>query len=773
MKLPQIALFLILGISTLHAQKVPFEKQAFAIPSVRMEENFRPFQSELKFSFKIYGKYRRDEIQAETGRQFPSYQLRFWATDEKGDTLVPPDAHTSLKQNFSFFDVDTGAYHSYSFGHSVQLPFAAFRKSGNVRFVLWAQPESNPSGHTKLAPFKVGTYTVVIPKTVPLETQKIALSHVTANENTSTNNLSLSFDARFNYSIEELGSDKEFSDKVFFYVDFTDEKGNPIHIPNDIKLQAAKENSTKYPSLSHQKNSIRTCTINVPYTDLFLEQGAHNIHYTIHAVSYSQSVYWHNLAQGEMRIQMPPVYFTKIRVDSVHIKQGGSYDVSAKSVPIIGLFVPKKGNAGKGYPDVFWTLTSGKKTLLTTSIFNNSFIGPTDSCTFQMLENDALTLKVYDYDVLSRNDYLGSMQLPKLNGETTYQGVLKNGNVESMRIFLKRQARPKASDIELGIRLGDQGGISGYMIAGKIAATENSQTSLFIRTADGENRNLNGVNTKRNDSETFSYFIPAWELPFGAGVGILTTDSYYRLPISQKYITPTHYLQETEDVKLNLATLNPSDQKGIKGLTLKLSAEYPEALSDKSPCSFHYELRSTNGADLKPLLYDAEISNALICKDQVCEMELFVPFSKLASYSESMLSALFTGQIRIQDKFTIGKTTDTLQISVPKLIQSPKLHVSTELKLAKKWSYADVVAVYGNTQKTVLKQVSESGKLDFDFSFPSDYVCEDDVVSLLIIPYEFRTAQTPIRWDIPVKDLHGKLTLPKRKNSKKTSLSVY
>ena len=758
--------------STSQAQKVAYTEQEFVFRDVTVKDKKSPFKGSIAFSFKLFGKYNRDHVQAEENSRYPSYQIRFFILDVNGDTLVSPSDFSS-KQNYSFFDVDTGKYKSYSFGHNFEIPYQAFKKKGDIRFVIWAQPE-NSSGTIKLALFKSGIFHINISNTVPLEKQQIKLSHVSAVEDLKQQGVTIKFSSIFSHDITELYSDKENWDEVLFFVDFTDTEGNPISSPNSPELLHNRKNRRSYYKLSHVKNKLRNGELFFPYTDFYLPKGTQKIKYTIHAISYNYSATWRNLASGEVIIAMPGVYFAKAAVTGMHVVEK-SYDVAGKDIPFLNLFIPSNSSSGKGYPDIFWELGSDTKNYILTDVSSNSFYAKNDSISFQMMEDDLLYLRVYDHDVLSGDDFLGGINIPKLVGPKTYQATLKNGDIIGGNFFLKRDLRPDAKAISLYVKNTQFQGISGYQIWGNIEKNSSVFARFFLRMPDGTNETPKWTNfTPMPEGANFSYFVPAWDLKPGTGFGILALDTYYRLPLTQKYATPKTYITESRDVALKINPLQVTQRNGVEGILVSANIAYPQELGDtKKQVKFMYQFKDLSGVDLKKIIDKLALDSSPICSSQTCPMSVFIPYYLLDAFSQKELRAYVKMEISVKDNFIIGKDEDTLTVAVPAIVPAPKAQLSLNLKFAKDWSYVNMVTEYNGVQKICVKEKSEGGKITVDLEFPTTYMAENDLVSIAIIPYQFRSAKEPIRWTFSVKSLRdGAVKFSKNKYAKKVSLKT-
>lgn len=755
-------------------QKATYTKQEFTFRDVKMSENKTAFRSGLEFSFKVFGKYNRENILPENGRTFPSYSLMFFITNEQGDTLIPPSRETML-QTFSFFNVDTGKYQSYSFGHNLKIPFQQFKKSGSQNIILWGQGQ-NADGSIKLAPFKTGIFKVAIPKVRPLEEQQIKIGQAHVSEDTKKYNdkgIVINFSANFTYDANELFSTKESRNEVIFYIDFTDAEGNPINSTYDPRMVHNSKRKSMLFTAPHEKNITKNAEIFVPYTQFYIPPGTQRLTYTIHAISYEYSMEWRNLTSGTFTVNMPPVYFAKAAITNIQARDK-SYDVAGKDIPIVNIFVSPKSSSGKGYPDLFWTFGTKNTTYIQTGVVDNSLYAADDSCSFQMLEDDVLFLDVYDYDTFSFNDDVGSFTFPKMTGAGVYRSRLKSGDVVNGNIIIKRKARPLGKDMSVFAKTASYNGISGYQVWGNITKDAAIRSQMFIRLSDGTNQTPSFTNMSVIPAgANFSYFVPAWDLPPNAGFGLLCLDAEYNLPVTQKYAAPEKYFSETQDVQIKLKSTPQATQNGVRGILMEINIEYPAGITNKSDCKFNYDFKEDTGINLKKVFEQLKMVGSPICGDPVCGFKVFVPYYLLAQLSGKQLQTVFEGTVSMKDKLTIGRLSEKITADVPTIVSLPNAELSMELKFAKNWSYVNISTEYNGIQRVFVKEKTSGGKMTVDVEYPSQFAAEDDMISLLITPYEFRTAMEPIRWTFSVKDLkNGNVNLPKHKQVKKQSLKI-
>ena len=742
------------------SQKMPYTAQEFGFRDVELKEDLRPMRPRLSVSLKITGKFAQSQIEAGPGKSYPDYALKFWLASENGDTLVSPQADPSLLQRFSFFSSSDPAYGSYSFGHSLSFPYPRFRKTGKMTAVLWARPQS-PDGNVLLKPLKVATYTLTVPKLYPLAEQKISLKNVEVSER--DNSVILRYTCQLAYNASELYDETEDSDELVFFAEFTLPDGGPATLVNDPRLSPASLDGSQYSLLRQQKNVPLTGEIKLPYTQFFLAEGPHELNYVLHAVSKNKSRRWENLYRGKCVMHMPPVYFAKVAVTGLEVAHR-TYDVAAKDIPIISLFVSNKGSGGKGYPDLFWTFTQEGRTLISTRVGSNSFLASDDSCFFQMLENDRLSLHVYDYDLLSRNDFLGGLDIPRLSGEATYRmDKLVTEDIVAGQIRMERKKRPVTPKLSLSAQTVREQGVSGYRIWGKSSENDPQfHTRLFLRLADGSN----GIPAWRVENPPegadFSYFMPAWELPKGAKVGLLLNDTRFGLPLAQYYATPDRILTESDDVSLAVTAFGPATRNGVHGIRCVLHAKYPPGLGPKDMLRFLYTLRGTDGSELNGL--PAQTEGAVLCPGNECDWTLFIPYHLLTRFAGSTLHTVLRTDVRVaRNGFSLGRGQDTLNVAVPTLSDAPKMQFETPLKFKKNWTYIELASEYAGNRTVWIKERTEAGKLVQEITFPVDRVYEKDTLSIILTPYEFRSPLPPLVWKVTAGELLKSPVLPLKK----------
>lgn len=777
MKNTLIALALLLaGTCSRAQQRLPYTAQEFALREVSMKEGSAS-QQQLQFNFRIYGKYGASQLTDESGGTWtPNYTLRFWLADAAGDTLVSDMADPSLQQRFSFFTVspDTGQYRSYSFGHTVSFPYGAFRRYGQQTFSLWAQAQS-PRGDIKLTPFKTGSYTVTVPRLHHVNEQQVQVKSAGVSE--SSTGVALKFNCQFLYGADELYTEGNGSTEVIFYTEFSKPDGSPVTLADD-PLQASNPRSlARYAMLRPYKNTAQWGDLKLPYTLFYLPEGLQELNYAIHAVAADGTRRWENLYRGKVTIHMPPLYLARAVIKNIRVAER-SYDVAAKDIPILNLFVSGKGSGGKGYPDLFWRFGSEGREILVSHTTHNSFTAADDSCFFQMMENERLSLGVYDYDVLSFNDNLGYFTFPVLQGDATFrQSKLRDEDVVDGEILIERKKRPATPTIRLYVKDTQIQGVSGYQIWGKV--TDNSsllKNQLFLRLPDGTHTQPAWQKIPMPADADFAGFVPAWDYPADAKVGLILLDKQYNMPFAQQYAKPDKTIRESRDVRLEVTPPQPAVQNGIHGLRLSVTAHYPAGMPDKNIFRFLYSLRETGGADLKPIAERGTLEGSPLCNASDCTFTLFVPYFLLREFSGKTVQALFGSEVQVaKNRFTVGKNETSLSLPVPVLQPAPTAVFTTNLKFKKNWSYVEIATEYNGQKQVLVKERAEDGKLTQEVRFPAEYVYGQDSLSLTITPYEFRTPQGEIRWTFTADALRktGTLTLPKHPQAKKAMLKVH
>lgn len=755
-----VLLFLCFGLS---AQSIPYHMQDFALSEISQTRESTALNPKTKFSFKILAKYPSNQVEREPGKSGATeYKLKFWLETTEGEMIIGPDADPSLTQSFSGFSRPDSDYAQYSFGHTIAFPLGKFKKNGTITVKLMAQAQ-NSSGSILLNAFSAGNFTINVPKLVPLEEQKITVKNLNVQSNATNINVQgirLSFTPTFLYNDNELYYEgAEIDGKAKFYVQFFKPDGSVVETLNfQLSEETGNNNTHLYYLSKHDKYNKDQGNIFIPYTRFMLPEGEQNILYTISATTSDNKLNWYNLAQGDIRFVMPPMYFARAEVNDITV-QTKTYDVAAKNIPILNLFVGRRGTSGKGYPDLFWILNNGPDKLVVTPVLSNSFTAVSRQVTFQMLENDILHLNVYDYDLLSRNDFLGSYTFPKFNGPVVFRkDDIKNNDIVSGQVKLMRKPKPASPFINLSLRQVRENGLSGYRLEGNISETSNpTELKLYLKQTDGTQVPLS---QRFNPSPvgSFSYFIHAWELPVNAEAGIFIYDREFKLPLGGKTAKSNAYFNSSEDVTITISDLKNEVQKGIHGLFLEISLSYPEGLQDKSACSFSYRCSTTEGIDLNPVLDFHLIKNEPLCSEKICYKRFFIPYSSMGDYAGKVFRAKLNASISAgRQSFTIGKASKSLTAELPAIIPSPTATLSFKIKAKKNQSSITIFSKYNGLEKVADKQSLKSGMLTYSMPLPGEKMYVEDECKIII-----RITDTSGNYE----DLPLKFTLKETMNGK-------
>jgi len=93
---------------------------------------------------------------------------------------------------------------------------------------------------------------------------------------------------------------------------------------------------------------------------------------------------------------------------------------------------------GPGYPDLFWQLDIGVKSIYSSPVSHNSlkFIYPYNTPSFYISEKDNVTFTVYDFDTFSRNDILTNVVGSpfSISHDTLYPSCLAFGKLKKLYI---------------------------------------------------------------------------------------------------------------------------------------------------------------------------------------------------------------------------------------------------------------------------------------------------------------------------------------------------
>ena len=190
-----------------------------------------------------------------------------------------------------------------------------------------------------------------------------------------------------------------------------------------------KESGLSYfKSFADEANNLNKITLFIPFRNILLPKGKHDVKIEINASDNSGVFKFNNLSSKLITIEQAQVYIAKLTVSDIKVAYG-KYDASSA----LGRMFSKQGSSkGYGYPDVYWNLKIGDYSIYKSGVHKNSFSAPSGSFSFKMLDGDKISVSTYDRDALNYDDFIGKITVKTKNGKfkikdkITSQGKMTN-----------------------------------------------------------------------------------------------------------------------------------------------------------------------------------------------------------------------------------------------------------------------------------------------------------------------------------------------------------
>ncbi|MCG9909703.1 MAG: C2 domain-containing protein [Flavobacteriales bacterium] len=536
------------------------------------------------------------------------------------------------------------------------------------------------------------------------------------------------FPASYSYSENELFSTTEKSGTISYRLVLTHPTGYDVYFPLD-NMPRKQAEITDNPV----KNATASLSIFVPYTLLSLSEGMHEMQYRLDAQTLDGSVTWPRLREGNFRFSMPRLYLTQARVDSISVAQG-TYDVAAKDIPLVNLFVGRKSKAGKGLPDLFWVLKSNGLEVLRTSVAQNSLYAPDKSGNFQMMEDEILALTVYDHDLISRNDVMGSFEFPKLQGETRWtKSGLTSQYVKSGRIEVMRKVRPDCPDLQFSIESLKQEGITGYLVQLSPPESRNAEVkNIHILSAEGlVHKTVPLRDFQANAQNRLHYFMPAWEWPANAQTTVTITDTEWNIPICGFTAFPEKNITQTDDITLHWKKPQEVEQNGVYGLQIEVWTEYgfdPKYLNDMR---FECQMSDKN----KTYFSTSGALNQWVNTSNLQQPNtFFIPYRAFEN-KENTTTRLKVNlnTTHSQSGFITGTLTDSAEVQLEALQEVPELEFTALAKFKKGMKSLKMITVQGSMGEEKIREIPADVNIHQTLRFPVERIHAKDELSVRFV----------------------------------------
>jgi hypothetical protein len=134
----------------------------------------------------------------------------------------------------------------------------------------------------------------------------------------------------------------------------------------------------------------------MPYSQMTLPTGTHELEVVAFAQNRTGTVRLPECIRQRVVVSIPRMLECTLNVTEVQAEQIYDYDI------------------GRGLPDTYWQVQVGNARVFRSAEATNQFVGIPGRATFRICPGDQVTLGVYDSDVTSFDDVIGTQRLPAL-----------------------------------------------------------------------------------------------------------------------------------------------------------------------------------------------------------------------------------------------------------------------------------------------------------------------------------------------------------------------
>jgi hypothetical protein len=380
---------------------------------------------------------------------------------------------------------------------------------------------------------KIFTKNIQIKKPIMVDylSQVFTLSNVNYTEyhhSKGKNGLDFSLSCQMKYlssQIREALLKPEYQD-FYFVAELTDSLGRNIFLNKRDQLCSLPRKKVT----NLKPDQLHDLDFYFPFRKMLLSEGSHLINLKIFVTDSANTLYFPVLYSKQIRIQQPLSYLAYFDVRNIEAGDG-DYDVAAKNIPIVNIFVSKKSKRGQGTPDVGWLVEDEVERLFVSSVANNNRRGYDHSFYLRVFDNDEYNLKVYDVDNFSFNDKIGNCKIVPQNGisvlhlDTSFSGNIKHGNIKVDKSFFPELRYHKSSSIasnykglpgisiEIDYMYNKMPNSPGISLSPVIIDNRNiSRAISFLRTTNNTEKVSSNSFSLIGNTGKESLFIPLFEL---------------------------------------------------------------------------------------------------------------------------------------------------------------------------------------------------------------------------------------------------------------------
>ncbi|MBN1253095.1 MAG: hypothetical protein JXA16_13240 [Bacteroidales bacterium] len=398
--------------------------------------------------------------------------------------------------------------------------------------------------------------------------------------------IKVSFERKFKFSANQTKGISFDNNLAFYYFNVTayDKADNRIcYDKKESDLSIIKSNSIE--NINFEK-----VTLFIPYRNLLLSKGKHEISIELKASYVKETVIFNNLALKTVNINQPQVYIVDFKAEDFKIAYG-KYDASSE----LGRIFSKQGsNKGYGYPDVYWNLKIGEYSIYNSSISHNSFTAPNGSVKFKIVDDEKIYLSAYDRDALNADDFIGLIEIGTEKGEFKKIGkTISKDSISNVKYSIVKNKLPNVEKAEIDLTENLNNKSNGYnldlsFIVSNLLNNNKLQILPFIKRADSiiniaifdvlvDNFiKKDSVLISSNSYGNLKLFIPQIILLEKDKLGFQIFDSENNILLGEKISNQNINNIKKNDIKYKIGDIKEYTFNGINGIIIKVSRNIPE-----------------------------------------------------------------------------------------------------------------------------------------------------------------------------------------------------
>lgn len=521
------------------------------------------------------------------------------------------------------------------------------------------------------------------PKLYDYSEQELKIQDFTANagKRTGQNGININLDCFYKYASQLIKSNYTADGAhYYFYVTMYDKNNNLVFSPSeDISNYRLSEYDMREALIPNIKDEI---SLFISNRKLNLPEGKHNLKVYLNVTNKKQDIVFKDIATTSIEVTQEPFYIVETNISNLKIVYSDNYDVAN----VFGqIFSKRSKNKGRGYPDVYWKITTGYDYIYSSGVVDNAFYGLDGSTIFRITDSDPVWFEIYDFDKISQNDFIASYKIDHPKGNYILEKEnFKYKNIESVDLKFTKQKQASIYCNDISFQNNKANGISGVDIlfsyqAKDVSNNSNIKVSPFWVDTLMQDREINHYSqikaetstetpafiiSSANNNGSLKMHIPYYELQTGAKIGFKAELMNYNLQIASIVSSKTITIPEINDIGFSILKIEEAKQNGVYGVEYTTAFDIPsEYRTNVGRSNMDFETKLINIKDNSDFSdYSINTYDAIANTNKG-----FIPFSKLKDFnSELNISVDYIASIKAS-KLNVGHGSKDFYIKKPEL----------------------------------------------------------------------------------------------------------